>query len=100
MSTATATASAATTVKQVNVPNLSRQEFIRNAGVIPVEIGGRKFSAEAKEFSTGSLGWFVQGSFLTTINGTAVKVQIGCNLTVANSKLHPAGRGRETQTVG
>jgi len=79
-----------TTTKAKNVPNLSREEFDRNAGSQIVTIAGKEFLAGAKEFSTGSLGWGLNDSFLTTINGVAVKVQVGMNLTIANTKDLPA----------
>src|SRR5579871_5607481 len=37
-------------------------------------------------FSTGSFGWNVNGQTNLALGGEDVKVQIGCNVTVANSK--------------
>src|SRR5882672_9286920 len=87
--TTAATTTTAPAVKTRPAPNLSREEFARNGGTVVVEIGGHKFLAEATTFSTKSLGWKLNGSYLTTVNGVAVKVQVGLNLTIANTKQLP-----------
>ncbi|HKB39774.1 MAG TPA: hypothetical protein VKD72_25280, partial [Gemmataceae bacterium] len=43
-----------------------------------------------KEFSTGSLGWYLNGKTVVEINGVRVPVQIGLNLTIIGSKELPA----------
>ena len=35
---------------------------------------------------TGSLGWYLNGKTVIEINGVAVSVQIGMNLTIVGSK--------------
>ena len=42
--------------------------------------------AEVKEFSTGSFGWYLNGKTVIEIDGKAVSVQIGMNMTVVGSK--------------
>jgi hypothetical protein len=42
--------------------------------------------ADAKEFSTGSLGWYLNGKTAIEIDGVPVSVQIGLNLTIVGSK--------------
>jgi hypothetical protein len=100
MSTQATTAVATTTaVKTRPAPNLSREEFARNGGTVVVEIGGHKFLAEATTFSTRSLGWKLNGSYLTNVNGVPVKVQVGLNLTIANTKQLPDAVLTEGETV-
>src|SRR2546430_17683499 len=41
--------------------------------------------AEAREFSTGSLGWYVNGKSIVDVGGTRVSVQIGMNITIVGS---------------
>jgi hypothetical protein len=43
-----------------------------------------------KEFSTGSLGWYLNGKVSVEIDGRPVAVQIGMNLTIVGSKELPA----------
>ncbi len=42
--------------------------------------------AEVKEFSTGSLGWYLNGKTMIDVGGKQVSVQIGMNLTIVGSK--------------
>jgi hypothetical protein len=48
--------------------------------------------AGAREFSTGSLGWYSSGTITVSVGGTPVDVQIGLNMTVAGSKDLPKKR--------
>jgi hypothetical protein len=65
---------------------LSRAEFRAKAKPVKVEINGIPMSAEVKEFSTGSFGWYLNGKTAIDVGGTPVSVQIGMNLTVVGSK--------------
>lgn len=71
------------------VCQISRQQFRESAAPIEVTIDGNKFLADVKEFSTGSLGWYVNGKTNLTIAGKPVAVQIGINLTIVGSKELP-----------
>ena len=59
-----------------------------------VTIAGVPLVAEVKEFSTGSLGWYLNGKTTIEIDGTPVPVQIGLNLTIVGSKELPRRHGR------
>jgi hypothetical protein len=45
--------------------------------------------ADVKEFSTGSLGWYLNGKTTIEVGGKPVTVQIGMNLTIVGSKELP-----------
>lgn len=66
--------------------SISRPDFRAKAKPIAVTIGEQKLVAEVKEFSTGSLGWYLNGKTTIEIDGTPVSVQIGLNLTIVGSK--------------
>ena len=68
---------------------LSREGFRSHAQPIPVKVGEQVLYAEPKEFSTGSVGWFLTGKLMMPVNGEVVKVQVGCNMTVVGSKELP-----------
>jgi len=68
---------------------VSRSEFRTSAKPITVTIGNVPLVAEVKEFSTGSLGWYLNGKTSIEIGGTPVSVQIGMNLTIVGSKELP-----------
>ena len=51
-------------------------------------------TAEVKEFSTGSFGWYLNGKTTIEINGKQVSVQIGMNLTVVGSKDLPKNESK------
>jgi hypothetical protein len=69
---------------------ISRGEFNQHAKPITVVIDGRTHIAAPKQFSTGSMGWNINGKMTVEINGKHVEVQIGLNLTLVNSKDVPA----------
>ena len=68
---------------------VTREEF--HAGAKPVEllINGTPMLADVKEFSTGSLGWYLNGKTIVKIGDKPVTVQIGLNMTIVGSKELP-----------
>jgi hypothetical protein len=62
-------------------------EFTAKARPVEVLIGGNRFMAMPKRFSTGSLGWYLNAkTSLPDENGSVQPVQIGLNLTIVGSK--------------
>jgi hypothetical protein len=74
--------------KKTSCP-ITRAEFRDKAKAVSVTIGNQQLEAEPKEFSTGSLGWYLNGKTVVEIDGKRVAVQIGLNLTVVGSKELP-----------
>jgi hypothetical protein len=74
--------------KKTNCP-ISRADFRTKAKPVPVTVAGVPLIAEVKEFSTGSLGWYLNGKTMIEVDGTPVSVQIGLNLTIVGSKELP-----------
>jgi len=68
---------------------INRNEFRENARAVTVNINGVPLQAEVKEFSTGSLGWYLNGKTSIEVGGKLVSVQIGMNLTIVGSKELP-----------
>ena len=68
---------------------IGRAEFRANAKPLTIQIAGVPQVAEVKEFSTGSLGWYLNGKTTLNVGGVAVPVQIGLNLTIVGSKELP-----------
>lgn len=69
--------------------SITRAQFLEGAKAVEVVIGGVPLMAEVKEFSTGSLGWYLNGKTTIRINDQPVSVQIGMNLTIVGSKELP-----------
>jgi hypothetical protein len=65
---------------------ISREQFRAKAKQVPITIAGQQLAADVKEFSTGSLGWYLNGKTNIEIDGVLVAVQIGLNLTIVGSK--------------
>ncbi len=65
---------------------ITRGDFRGHAKPVTVTIAGNNFTAAVKEFSTGSLGWYLNGKAEIEVNGVPVQVQIGMNLTIVGSK--------------
>jgi hypothetical protein len=72
---------------------ITRTQFRTKAKAVTVTINNAPFSAVVKEFSTGSLGWYLNGKTTIEIDGTPVSVQIGLNLTIVGSKELPQEPG-------
>ena len=68
---------------------ITRAEFREKAKPITVVINNVPQQAEVKEFSTGSLGWYLNGKMTIDVDGKLVSVQIGMNLTIIGSKELP-----------
>lgn len=68
---------------------VSRSEFQAKAKPVSVTINNVPMQAMVKEFSTGSLGWYLNGKTTIDVGGTPVAVQIGMNLTIVGSKELP-----------
>lgn len=68
---------------------ISRADFRSHAKPVTVSINDVPLQAEVKEFSTGSLGWYLNGKTTIDVGGKAVSVQIGMNLTIVGSKELP-----------
>jgi hypothetical protein len=68
---------------------VSRSEFKTKAKPVSVSINDVPMQAIVKEFSTGSLGWYLNGKTTIDVGGTPVAVQIGMNLTIVGSKELP-----------
>lgn len=74
--------------KKTSCP-ITRAEFRSKAKPVSVLINNVPLQAEVKEFSTGSLGWYLNGKTSIEIDGKLVSVQIGLNLTIVGSKEMP-----------
>ena len=68
---------------------ISRADFRSKAKPVKVVINGVEQEAEVKEFSTGSLGWYLNAKISLDVDGVRVPVQIGLNLTIVGSKELP-----------
>lgn len=68
---------------------VTRSEFRNDAQPVEVTINGVPMTADVKEFSTGSLGWYLNGKVNLKVGDKSVSVQIGMNLTIVGSKELP-----------
>jgi hypothetical protein len=68
---------------------IERVEFLKSASPVSFEIAGAPVTAEPREFSTGSFGWYFTGKVNIEVEGKKLPVQVGCNLTVVGSKDTP-----------
>jgi len=68
---------------------LSQSQFLAKAEPLKVTVHGQEMLAEVKAFSTGSFGWYLNGKTTVMVDGKAVSIQIGMNLTIVGSKEAP-----------
>lgn len=79
---------------------VTREQFWSEAKSLNVELNQIPMTAEPKEFSTGSLGWYLNGKATVKIGEIPVPVQIGMNVTVIGSKeIVKARRGKIAQAA-
>ena len=78
---------------------ITRQQFTEGPSPSRSSINGNKMTAHPKEFSTGSLGWYLNGKTEIDVNGVMVTVQVGMNLTIVGSKELPKAGERAAQAV-
>jgi len=69
--------------------SITRAEFLKEAQSVDVVVAGIPMMAQVKEFSTGSLGWYLTGKTNLKMGDKVVSVQIGMNLTIVGSKELP-----------
>jgi hypothetical protein len=65
---------------------VSKTQFLDKAEPVKVTINGQEMTADKREFSTGSFGWYINGKTTIQVDGKPLSVQIGMNLTVVGSK--------------
>jgi hypothetical protein len=68
---------------------ISRADFRAKAKPVTVTIGTVPQIAEVKEFSTGSLGWYLNSRITIEIDGQHVPVLVNASLVVVGSKELP-----------
>ena len=73
--------------KKTSCP-ITREQF-KHAKPVTVVISDQRLDAEPKEFSTGSLGWYLNAKVTLEVEGVRVPVQVGMNLTIVGSKELP-----------
>lgn len=83
---------------------ITRPHFRSQAQPVKVVINGQEKTVAPKEFSTGSLGWYLNEKITLEVGGVSVPVQIGLNLTIVGSKelplddASPAGKAPEAES--
>lgn len=75
----------ATAIEKKECP-ITRDEFRTHAKPITVTIDGQAFTADVKEFSTGSLGFSISQKLTLSIAGKPVRFQCGLNIAAIGSK--------------
>jgi hypothetical protein len=68
---------------------ITREKFRSGAKPVTITLGDVPMIVPTKEFSTGSLGWYLNGKTVIDIDGTPVQVQLGLTLTIIGSKELP-----------
>lgn len=67
-------------------PAINREEFVTTRPQLSILLEGNPVPIEAKEFSTGTLGWAYEGTTEILINGEPVKVWTKFLVTINGSK--------------
>lgn len=65
---------------------IKRTHFLKEGGTKKFVIDGQEILAEAREFSSGSFGYFTNGKVTIEVDGIPVKCQLSISLVVVGSK--------------
>jgi hypothetical protein len=68
---------------------ITRRQFRDKAQSVTVTLAGVPMVIPTKEFSTGSLGWYLNAKTMPEVDGKQVPVQLGLSLTIVGSKELP-----------
>jgi len=68
---------------------VTREQFRSDAEPIELVLNGKTLRVPVKEFSTGSLGWYLNEKITLKVGETDVTVQLGLNFTIVGSKELP-----------
>ena len=69
---------------------MHKSAFKDTAQPVATTIAGQPLAAEPKVFSTGSVGFFLNGKITITVNGQPLRFQVSGSLTAIGSKEWPA----------
>lgn len=72
---------------------ISRADFLAKAQPLKIDLNGFTVTAEPREFSTGSFGYYFNGKAPVTVDGKNLTLQVGMNLIVVGSKDTPRDGG-------
>jgi hypothetical protein len=78
---------------------VSKAFFFENAKNLIIIVDGQPVTAEVKEFSTGSFGWYLNGKVHLNVGGKKVAVQCGFNMTLVGSKEAPEKKSMEEMNI-
>ena len=65
---------------------ITREQFRAHSKPLMMDIEGQKFSINPWWFGTGSLGWYMSGRLIQSINNVPMAVQMNCTFTIIGSK--------------
>ena len=68
---------------------MKKSVFKSTAQPVSVTIAGQIVSADPKTFSTGSVGFHLNGKITVTVNGEPVRLQVSGSFTAIGSKDWP-----------
>jgi hypothetical protein len=76
---------------------VTREQFHAKAVALPIKIGENLNSGDAREFSSGSLGWYFGDKVTVMIDGVPCKAQVTCSVVLVGSKDLPGGQETESE---
>jgi hypothetical protein len=71
---------------------ITREQFGAKPRSLKVVIDGKEQEAEGREFSSGSLGWYLNTKVSVQVDGVPVQVQVGLNMIIVGSKELPQNK--------
>jgi len=64
---------------------LSAKKFLESGKVIEIDVDGNQLRGEPRSFSSGNMGWYLNGKVPIDVAGQTVWAQVGMNVTIPGS---------------
>jgi len=64
---------------------MSKKEFLANAETLELDLAGNRLTGEPRDFSSGNLGWYLNGKVEMAVGKKTVWAQVGINITIPGS---------------
>ena len=64
---------------------MSAKKFLESGKSLDIDVDGNKLHGDPRSFSSGNMGWYLNGKVPIDVNGQTVWAQVGMNVTIPGS---------------
>ena len=71
---------------QEKVKGMTESKFLSSGKALEIDVDGNILRGEPRSFSSGNLGWYLNGKVPIDVGGVTVWAQVGMNVTIPGSQ--------------